>query len=325
MVSPEPSAGPGGPPGRSLGLALVVLTACISGVSTFVNFYAVRGTSSDAFVTVRNLAVVGLLVPVAALTTRWARWPRNRSEWSRLVAVGVVGGGLPFLLFFHGLALASAAGGAAAASFGYRCLFLFATVLGLVVLRERLRAWSVVAAALLLAGNALLLAWTGPLWTDGTGFVLAATALWAVEYTLSRQLLRDLAPSTVALGRMGFGAIFLVGYLTATGQAAAVGALTAAQWQWVGLSAVLLTAFVASWYTALRRVEVGRATAVLTLGFPVTWLLSVVVRDGSFTLGQALGATAVVVGAALAVGWTAVKDGWAALAGRRYLPGASGP
>ena len=40
-----------------MGLLLVLATAIVSGVSTYVNLYAVQGTSSDVFVTVRNLVV----------------------------------------------------------------------------------------------------------------------------------------------------------------------------------------------------------------------------------------------------------------------------
>lgn len=287
-----------------LGLGLVLTTAVVSGISTFVNAYAVQGTSSDAFVTVRNLAVAGVLVPVAWVVSsrRSFRIRPDRSELGRLAVVGLVGGAVPFLLFFHGLQLAAAAHGGTTASFLYRTLFVFAAVFGVIFLREKVGAATVVAAVLLLGGSYLLLSLRAPVWTDGSLWVLAATVLWAAEYTVSKRLLRRLPSSTVALGRMGFGAVFLSGYLLLTAQWGAVAGFGSSQWLWVGISAALLTAFVSSWYAGLARLDLGVATAVLVVGYPVSWLLSVVVADRGLSVGAAAGAVAVVVGAVLATG-----------------------
>lgn len=297
-----------------LGLWLVLLTAIISGVSTFVNAYAVQGTNSDAFVTARNLATTLLLVPIALLGSRTVRARLRGVDWARLAVIGLIGGAIPFLLFFRGIELAAAAGGAATASFAYRTLFLFATVFGIVFLRERFH-WRVTAAAvLLLGGNLLLLSLVAPIWTDGTAYVFAATVLWAAEYTLSRRVLRDLPSPTVALGRMGFGAMFLVAYLGATAQLGAIGSLSGGQWQWVAISAILLTAFVTTWYAGLRRVEVGVATSVLVLGFPVTWLLDVLIARSPFTVGEVAGAVIVAAGVGVAIGRSLLRDAWRSVA-----------
>jgi drug/metabolite transporter (DMT)-like permease len=285
-----------------LGLALVFGTALISGVSNFVNFYAVQGTNSDAFVTVRNLTTAALLVPIVLLGSRSIFTGLRRVDWLRLVLIGLIGGAIPFLLFFHGVELAAAAGGAATATFAYRTLFLIAAVFGIVFLGERFRWRITLAAALLLGGNLLLLSLVAPIWTDGTSYVLAATVLWAGEYTLSRRTLRDLPSGTVALGRMGFGAAFLVAYLALTAQVGAVGRLSGGQWDWVVISALLLTAFVSTWYAGLQRVELGTATAVLVLGFPVTFVLGVLFQGSAFTLAQVAGAVVVAVGVLVAVG-----------------------
>jgi drug/metabolite transporter (DMT)-like permease len=290
------------------GILLVFVTALISGVSTFVNTYAVAGTSSDAFVTVRNLAVALMIVPVAFIGSRAGSAPLTRRDWSRLVAIGIIGGAIPFLLFFHGLQLATAAGGATTASFLYRTLFLMATVLGIVVLREKFHWRVALAAGLLLGGSYLMLSLTSSVLTDGTLYVLAATALWAVEYTISKRALRDLPSSTVALGRMGIGAVALFGYLGATSQLGAIPAMSGGQWVWVLISAAFLMAFVATWYAGLKRVDLGVATSVLVLGYPITWLLGVLVRGSRFTTDQALGVAVVVAGVTVVVGATMFRE-----------------
>jgi len=296
------------------GVVLVLATAFISGVSTFVNAYAVHGTSSDAFVTVRNVVVAAAFLPIAFFAARSLRAPALRAvDWGRLVLIGLIGGAVPFLLFFYGLQIATAAGGAATASFGYRTLFLWATVFGVVFLHEKFHWRVALGASLLLAGSILMLSLTSPIWTDGTAYVLAATVLWAAEYTVSKRTLRDLPSATVVLGRMGFGAVFLVGYLSFTMQWGRVAGFTGAQWEWVGISAALLGAFVASFYPGLKRVDLGVASSALVLGFPVTWVLAVLVQGSSFTLAQAAGVLAVVAGVGIVVGLAQLKEAWSFL------------
>jgi drug/metabolite transporter (DMT)-like permease len=291
-----------------LGLLLVLATALISGVSTFVNSYAVAGTNSDAFVTVRNVAVAALIAPVALVAARRSPVQLGQKDYLGLALVGLIGGAIPFLLFFHGLQLATAAGGAATASFVYRTLFLMASVFAIVFLRERFPARVVIAAGLLLGGNILLLSLVSPLWTPGTTFVFVATLLWAAEYTVSKRLLNRLPSTTVGFGRMGFGAAFLVGYLALTSQYGAVTALSGAQWAWVGISALLLTAFVLTWYAGLQRTDLVVATSVLVLGFPVTWLLGIFARATPFTGPEVLGALAIAAGAIVVAGWRQWSD-----------------
>jgi len=291
------------------GILLVLLTALISGVSTFVNAYAVADANSDAFVAVRNVAVAAMLVPLALLAGRTVRARLKRADWARLAAIGLIGGAIPFLLFFRGIQMATAAGGAATASFGYRTLFLMATVLGVVLLKERFSRRVALAAGLLLAGNALLLSVTAPVWTDGTVYVLAATALWAGEYALSKRTLRDLPSGTVALGRMGFGGAFLMAYVALTGQLGAVAGFGAAQWEWIALSAILLVGFVTTWYAGLKHVDLSVATSALVLAFPITWVLGVVAGK-ALTPAAAAGAVVVVSGVVLAIGAASLRDTW---------------
>jgi len=304
QASPSPNAVLGA------GVLLVISTAVISGVSTFVNAYAVHGTSSDPFVTARNVLVAIFLIPLAFLARRYHTAPLRAVDWARLVTIGIIGGAVPFLLFFHGLALATAAGGALTASFLYRTLFLMATIFGVVYLGERFHPRIAFAALLLLAGNYFLLSITTPLWTNGTTYVFAATVLWAVEYTISKRTLRDLPSSTVGFARMGFGAAFLLGYLGLSGQLGGISAMTGGQWEWAAISAVLLAAFVGTWYAGLQRVEVGVATSVLVLGFPITWALSLAIKGGTLDPLAAIGAAAVAVGVACAVGLAQWRATW---------------
>jgi drug/metabolite transporter (DMT)-like permease len=297
------------------GLLLVLATAIISGVSTYVNGFAVKGLDTASFVTIRNVEVALLVLPLGVWG--FARAPQRLTgrDWTQLVAIGIVGGGIPFLLFFQGTQMAVAAGGATTASFVYRTLFVMATVLGIVVLRERFHWRAVLGGALLLAGNFLLLAMTTPIWTDGSTYVFVATAMWAVEYTLSKHVLRRLPSGVVMSSRMGFGAMFLVGYSVATAGAGSLVGFSSAEWQWIAVSALLLTAFVGTWYTGLARVDLGVATSVLVLGYPVTWVLSVELHGAAAILQASLGALIVALGVAVVVGARQIRETAAWVAG----------
>jgi drug/metabolite transporter (DMT)-like permease len=296
------------------GILLVLLTVLISGVSNFVNFKALQGTNVDAWITVRNVAVTLMLVPLALLVRGGIRTRLTRGDWMRLAVIGVVGGAIPFLLYFHGFQMAASEGGAASASFGYRTLFIMTTVLGVVFLKERFSSRAALAAGMLLIGSALLLTMSGPIWTDGTGYVLLATALWAGEYTLSKRVLRTLPSGTVALGRMGFGGICLLGYLGLSGQAPAIASFAAADWLMLFLSALLLFGFVATWYAGLKTVDVSVATSMLVLAFPITWVLGFLTAKSTFNPAQAAGVVAIVIGVVLAVGLGSLRETWTTLA-----------
>ena len=299
--------------GIGTGLLFIIATALLSGLSNLVNAVAMKGVSADAFVTLRNALVALLLVPLFLLVRPPQRAHLRSVDWARLATIGLIGGAIPFVLFFRGIQLATSEGGTTTASFLYRTLFLFAAVFAVVFLRERLSGRLFLAAILLLVGNALLMSFVSPIWTSGAALVMAATALWAGEYTLSKRTLRDLPSATVALGRMGFGAVFLIAYIGFSGQTDALVALRGESLQWMGLSTILLLGFVVTWYAGLKVVDLSVATAVLILGYPVTWVFNLVLARESFGLPQAAGAAVVVLGVVLAVGVASLRDTWEAL------------
>jgi len=312
----KPTASSGDASWVGPGVLLVLATAVISGVSTFLNGYAVSGTSSAAFVTVRNLAVAGLLLPIGLVVLLRSRSLPSRKDVGVLAVIGLLGGAVPFLLFFEGLKLATAAHGTLTASFVYRTLFIFATVFGVVALRERLHTRAAIAAGAILVGNFLLMSIVSPVWTAGSFYVLAATVLWAAEYTVSKHALRHLGGTTVGLGRMGFGALFLSGYLALTGGWGTVAAFSPGQWTWVGISAALLAGFVLTWYVGLARVDLGVATTVLVLGFPISWALSLVATHAVPAPLTLLGAVVVTVGVIATLGARHLRATWEFARGR---------
>ena len=101
--------------------------ALISGFSVFINGVAVTFADPFVYAALKNTGAL-LFLGAALLAFRELGNLRNLSlrQWGMLALIGVIGGSIPFLLFFWGLKL----GGAAVSSFIYRSLFLFAGVFG---------------------------------------------------------------------------------------------------------------------------------------------------------------------------------------------------
>lgn len=277
--SPARRAGPV-PGTRAGGMRLALVTSVISGVAIYTNGHAVRRfDGSAAFTTAKNLVAALVLGGMLALLTArrspggWTP-PAGRSARLGLVAVGVVGGSVPFLLFFEGLSRAASSD----AAFIHKTLVMWVALLAAAVLRERVGWAHVAAIGALVAGQALLSGGPGgPAGlAAGSGeiLVLAATLLWSVEVVVAKRLLGDLSPLTVGAARMGLGAVVLVAWLAVTGRLGDLAAYGAAQWGWVVLTGLLLTGYVATWFAALARAGAVDVTAVLVLGAVVTAALS---------------------------------------------------
>src|SRR4051812_39394978 len=94
------------------GILLAAATALISGVSIFVNSYAVKALPDPGlFTTLKNGAAAAVLLAIALPLFRSGRRPPvtlARGDIGWLTAIGIIGGSIPFLLFFTGLSMASA-------------------------------------------------------------------------------------------------------------------------------------------------------------------------------------------------------------------------
>lgn len=260
------------PDGAEWGLALALGTALISGLAIYLNGFAVKQVPDAAVYTTLKNAVAAAILVGAALALRGPRavLAVPRSSVAAALAVGVIGGSVPFVLFFTGLAQASAP----SAAFIQKTLFLWVAILAVPFLGERLGVATLLGLAGLLAGQALVLPPTGIVWGTGETLILVATALWAVETVLVRRLLGAVPTETMAALRMGVGLVVLLGYLAVTGKLTGIGALDATQWSWIALTGVILAGYVATWFAALRRAPASVVTSVLVVGAAVTGALT---------------------------------------------------
>jgi len=258
---------------------LALLTALISGVSVFVNKFAITGLKDPVLLSgLKNALVASALVGALIAARRLDEVRRlRRSQVLGLLIIGIVGGGIPFNLFFNGLAMTAAVN----AAFLHKTLFLWVALLAVPLLGERLGRWQLAAIGVLLAGSTYLLLPRG--WNPGAGdlLVLAATWLWAIEAIRARKILTGgVSAQLGAAARMTVGSAVILTYLGATGALGGVGALGGMGIVWLLVTAVFLVGYVLTWYAALKRAPAAIVTSVLVLGYPITALLGAL-RAGS--------------------------------------------
>lgn len=292
---------------RRTGLLLALTTACISGVAVFLNGYGVRAFgNASVYTTAKNLVAAAVLLAVVALGSRaGARVtrPQGPRQWIGLLAVGVIGGSVPFLLFFEGLARASSVQSA----FIHKTLVVWVAVLAVMLLRERLSGWHWVAIALLVVGQIGLVGGVGITVGSGELMILGATLLWSVEVVVAKWLLGGLSSWTVGLVRMTVGSVVLVAWAVFRGQAGALLTMDSAQWGWVLLTGVILAAYVGTWFAALARAQAVDVTAVLVLGAVVTAGLQAAVQGVG--IAPQLVWLAMLLGGGLLLSWRLWRSG----------------
>lgn len=296
---------------RRNGIALAAVTAVVSGFAVYVNSFGVKawtgaGVSTTAYTTAKNLVAAVALIGIAAVVARRRSGPRlmpERTAWPALLAVGIVGGAIPFVLFFEGLAVAESA----QAALLHKSLLIWVAMLAIPLLGERINGWHVGAFVLLIAGQIEMAGGISDIaFGRGEIMILAATLLWSVEVVIAKKVLDTVPAITVGVARMGIGVLALVAWLAVTGGFAGLGVLGGAEWAWIALTGGALTAYVATWYAALARAQAVDVTAVLVFGAVVTAVLRYGIDQAA--LPSAVGLGLVGAGAAVAVG-AALRQG----------------
>jgi len=256
------------------GLVLVLGTAIISGFSVFLNKFVVSAISnSDIFTTVKNLTVGLVLTVLILLPLYFSKLKKIRlSEWLKLVLIGIIGGSIPFVLFFKGLSLTSAS----SAGLIHKSLFIWVSILAVWFLGEKIGRLQYMALGLLFLGNFAMLGFKMFNLSLGELLVLAATLMWAIEFVIAKKVMANVAAEIVAWARMFCGSIILLGYLFFTNQIGNLITLNSNQWLWVMISSFLLLGYVLTWYKALAKLPAVTVASILVIASPITTCLDLI-------------------------------------------------
>lgn len=266
---------------KSKGYLLVLSTAVISGIAIFVNQYGVAVVNSDIFTFLKNAAVAVMLTGLIFFGRQWNELKAlSAKQWLQLLAIGLIGGSAPFILFFKGLSIA----GPLSASVIHKTMFIWTFFFAWLFLKEKIGKNLLVAGGTLLAANLVLLKLSSFKISVSLLLILGATLLWSLENTISKHALKTIQPRLIMWGRMFIGAVFIFVYLAATKQTTLIYSLSAKQVGWTLVSAVILFGYVGTWYSGLKRVSLSEASVILMFGAPITAFLNGVAQ-GNFSPG----------------------------------------
>ena len=256
------------------GIKAALITALISGFAVFINKFAVSGwADSAAFTTSRNIFTALLLSFLLLQSGKIKELKALTSKnWLKLILIGLLGGSIPFLMFFQAIKMIPAS----QAAFIHKSLFLWGGLLAFIFLKERFSKWQLAALGLFSLG--VILSGAPNQWSWGTGLwlVLGATLFWAVENIIAKPLLREISSVTLGWGRMFFGSIFLLAYLVFAGKTSGMLPISYAQTGWMILSGVILFGYVVSWYWALKNAPASVVTSILVAAAPITSYLETI-------------------------------------------------
>lgn len=282
------------------GLILVLLTALVSGFSIFINSIGVREFDSSIFTFLKNSLVAAMLFAVILAAGNFSELRALKTkQWLQLALIGLIGGSIPFLLYFKGLQMTTGA----VSGFIHKTMFLYVAVFGLVFLKEKITKGVFIGVSLLMLGNYLLLK---PDFNLSAGHILIfiAVLFWAAEATFAKYVLNKMSGNIVAFGRMFFGSLFILFFLSAAGKISLIEKLSLTHYMWIGLASLFLLLYVISFYNGLKYVKVTTAACILSLGQPVTAILSFMFNGKTLTLIQATGMLLIVAGV-ISIAWLA--------------------
>lgn len=286
------------------GYFFVFLTAIISGFANFVHRFAVEAVNPYIFTWLKNLVVALFLTGVLLALKDWNIIKKlSKRQWFLLVIVGLVGGSIPFLLFFKGLSLTNAVKGA----FFHKTMFLYVAILSYIFLKEKIGRRFLLGGLLLILGNLIFFKTASYSINYGDLLVLLATLFWAIENTISKYILKELPSRIVAWGRMFFGSLFIFVILLFTGQLSLLSTFSLSQINWILIGSIFLFGYVITWYKGLKYIPVSRATVILLLGSPITTLLSFF-WTRQVDMQGILASSLIVLGIVLVLGLREIRD-----------------
>lgn len=279
---------------------LALGTAVISGTNNFLTKIAVTAVKDPIlFTTLKNAMVAVFLIGILLIFRKWPEIAAlSKNQLLKLIAIGVIGGSVPFALYFTGLAQTTALN----AGLIHKTLFLWVAFLAIPLLKERMSGLQWLGIAAIFSANLIVGGFTGFKYNLGELMILGATILWAIENIIAKVALRDISSLTVAGARMVLGSLLLMFILAWRGSdAGVVAGLNIQQWGWTMLTSILLLGFVLTWYTALKYAP---ATYVATLLVPATLVtnaLSAIFITRAFNWTQLLSALLFAAGTALVI------------------------
>jgi len=277
------------------GTLLVLLTAMLSGGAIVVNKFFVVKVDPLLFTAVRALFIGIAFFLISVFISKTKKTSFKKVSWKYLILIGVIGGSFAFWLFFEGLKLTTAG----RAAFLHKTLPIYATVLAVIFLREKISNKQIIALIVMIFGLVLMeLSKLSPEIRLGDMLVLGATLLWACENTLSKKVMLNKESNwVVTFSRMFFGSLILFGVIFIMGKFDLLLSLSGEQIFYIIVSGSFLFLYVLTWYWGLRYINLSKASAILLLAPVVSLVLGMVWLGEQVFVLQLIGSLLILIGA----------------------------
>lgn len=279
-------------------ITLALITAVISGTNNFLSKIAVTVVADPiVFTFLKNGLVAIFLIGLIIVIGKWRElYNTGRKDLLKLLSIGVIGGSIPFILFFSGLSKVPAIN----AAFIHKTLFIWVALMAVPILKERIGKVQLTALALLFGGN---LVFGLPKFSSSSGelMILAATILWAIENIIAKITLKKFSSLLVAGTRMAIGSLVILIVIGFQGNVGLMANLAPVQWGWTLLTSLLLAGYVLTWYTALKYAPATLVASLLVPAIFITNFLTAVFITGSLPNEQLTSAILLALGTALLV------------------------
>jgi drug/metabolite transporter (DMT)-like permease len=282
------------------GTLLAILAAVVSGFSIIANKVFIVDLDPTVFTSIRALFIGIVCFIISSIECKFKYKKFKTVSWKYLVAIGLIGGAIAFLLFFTGLKLTT--GGRAA--FLQKTLPIYVVILAFLFLKEKITKKHVFALIIMFIGLIVLtfsqiepsIFWSNP--SLGDTLVIFATILWAIENIISKYtMIKKESVFVVTFSRMFFGAIFLFAVVILLDKVNLLFQLTAKQLFSIYVSTIILFYYVFLWYWSIKFINVSKAAILLLLAPVVSLVLGVIILNEPVPLLQLIGSALILIGA----------------------------
>lgn len=274
------------------GVKLALITAGFSGAAVFLNSLTVKAVGDAlVFTTIKNLGVA--VIAAAVLFRQKINWEEVRNQWCRLALIGIIGGSLPFYLFFKGLTLTNPATGALI----HKTLIFWVAMWAIPMLKEKISGKQWLALGLIFGSNFIIGGLPGWQWGRGEWMIFGATVLWSIENIIAKKILKQVPVDVVVGARMILGSLILFLVTVGSGKLNLIFKLNSTQWLLTLVSVFMLAGYVTSWYRALKLAPVTLVASVLTLATIITNVLSGIFITHKLSVGLIYQSIFLIVGA----------------------------
>ncbi len=252
------------------GVFLAFTASIISGVAIFYSKISLANIPPLVLTTSRNFYVGILFLLLFLLSGRLNEIRKlKKKQLVLLCLIGIIGGALPFYLFFTGLQYIPAIN----ANLIQKTLFIWVAILAVIFLKEKITIYYIISFALIFIANFYF---SRLQFSLGLGelLVFIATLFWSVENILAKKVLKDVSSELVGLFRMGIGGSLLLLSSLLTGKANYLLTMNFQKLSIIFMGGTILFFYVFTWYKALKLAPASLVTLILTFAVVVGNLLN---------------------------------------------------